>query len=218
MNLEEELIKTAIQEIKIQSWGATEQYMEIHDVVRIDGVPQVARVDMEMEDGIGIVYFPIKGEKFYLAIWFDTIPAVSIRSIDTENNNSVYLRVTSDSSNSNAITSMTTLKATKSWNIGDPKLFGKVFYKFSGAHYEPNPEPDSLEDKLAKLLDYLEQDKDGVIALANNANGYIAVDIDIHFGNGMIHGPYLSRSIVKRLSDLELAIQFYQYVSGNPFK
>jgi hypothetical protein len=82
----------------------------------------------------------------------------------------------------------------------------------------PNPEPDEFEDKLKKLLDFLEQDKDGIKKLVDNANGYIQVAMDIHNGNGMIGGHNIDTDDIGRMNDLGLSINFDLYVGGNSFK
>lgn len=81
----------------------------------------------------------------------------------------------------------------------------------------PNPELDSIVHKLEKLLDFLEEDKEGVRRLVAEANGYIQVAMDIHNANGMIGGPFLSRKMVERINNLGLAIDFDLYVGGNLF-
>jgi hypothetical protein len=217
LDIKIQVIQAAINEIAVQSWGVTEQYLQVHDVQRLNGVPQVARVDMERDDGIAIVYFPINNEKFYLAIYLNTIPEIEIRYIDTEDNNAVYLRATSATHTYQEIAAMTTLQPTEVFNKGDQKKSGKAFYNYSCANYEPNPEPDEFEDKLRKLLDYLEQDKQGVTALVNNSEAYIQVDMDIHNGNGLIGGPRINKASIKRMAALDLEISFSQYVTGNPF-
>lgn len=85
---------------------------------------------------------------------------------------------------------MTNLMPTEFWNKGDLKKNGKSKYVFSNLKILPNPEPDEFEDKLKKLLDFLEQDKNGIKQLAVSANGYIQVAMDIHNGNGMIGAQY----------------------------
>lgn len=82
----------------------------------------------------------------------------------------------------------------------------------------PNPEPDDFEDKLIKLLDYLEQDKEGIKELVEKANGYIQIAMDLHNANGMIGGANLSADSIRRMSNLGLAIDFDLYVAGNSFK
>ena len=94
----------------------------------------------------------------------------------------------------------------------------KVNYRFSSLGIEPNPEPDEFEDKLAKLLDLLETDKEGIKRLVDKANGGISVAMTFHDGNGMFGGPHLDRQTVKRLGDLNLSVDFDLYADGNSFK
>jgi hypothetical protein len=86
----------AIDEIQSKRFGTTEQLLEIHEVVYVDNKPQVLRVDTEHDDGTAIVYFPIKDEKFYLVVWLDTEPEISVRHVGTENYNAVYFKAISD--------------------------------------------------------------------------------------------------------------------------
>jgi len=218
MDIEQHIINAAISEIQHKSWGVTEQYMEIHDVVRVDGIPKVARVNMNGENNAAVVYFPVEGVKFYLTIHIEKGNDFPVVGVDFENDNVVYFRASSDLLNVGQLNLMTSLKPTESWNIGDLKFRSGVLHSDSCIIFEPNPEPDSFENKLYKLLDYLEKDRAGIIALANKATGYIAVDSEIYINNGNIHGPYINPKSLKRMADLKLSIQFYQWVSGNPIK
>ncbi len=56
---------------------------------------------------------------------------------------------------------------------------GLEFWKYSSIWFEPNPEPDEFEDKLKKLLSFLEQDKNGIKTLVDQANGYIQISYRI---------------------------------------
>jgi hypothetical protein len=211
-------IQKAIEELKTPSLGVTEQILKIHEVVYEDGVPKVLRVDREREDGTVIVYFQVKEEKFYLAIYLDSQPQIALRWVDTESYTTIYCRATSESLSYVELAALTKLKPTSGWNKGDLKKHGKSAYNFSAIHYELNPGPDEWKDKLNKLLDMLEQDQDGVRALADNASGYIQVQITYHNGNGLIGGPHISRDALKRMAALNLAIDFDQYLGGNPYE
>ena len=76
---------------------------------------------------------------------------------------------------------------------------------------------DEFEDKLTKLLDYLEQDNEGVEKLVNDAGGYIQVYSSFHNGNTMIGGHHLEKDHIKRLSKLNLEIDFDISADGNFF-
>src|SRR5215216_5074399 len=90
------IIRTAIEELVAKSFGVTEQFLEIHQVAYADSTPMVARVDTERSDGTAIVYFPVVDQKFYLAIYLDTLPNVSVKWVETEPYHSVYFRASSD--------------------------------------------------------------------------------------------------------------------------
>jgi hypothetical protein len=126
--------------------------------------------------------------------------------------------VTSDIFSASELMAMTALKPSEFWNKGDRKKYGKSTYTFSGLSFLPNPEPDEFEDKLKKLLDFLEQDKAGIKRFAEIANGHIQVTMDIHNANGMIGGPAIDKNNIRRMSDLGLSINFDLYVGGNSFK
>ncbi len=112
---------------------------------------------------------------------------------------------------------MTTVKPTGGWDKGD-KWNDKTFRKYTAVHFEPNPEPDEFEDKLRKLLDYLEQDKEGILSLVEKAEGHIQVAMEFHNGNTMLGGPYISKENIKRMSSLNLEIDFDLYANGKFFK
>ena len=215
------IIEKAIEEVETKTLDVTEQFLEIHQIVYENDNPKIARIDREKEDGTAIVYFPIKGEKFYLAVYLDTTPEVSVKWVQTENYNCVYFRAYSDKLSLEQLSKMTILKSTGGRSKGDPKrpIDGAgILWKESTIFFEPNPEADEFEDKLKKLLNYLEQDKIGVTKIVNQASGYIQVAIEFHNGNTMLGGPHINLMNIKRLADLNLEIDFDLYVGGNKFK
>ena len=216
MSLQDQIREAVITEIEQQNWGVTEQFMQIHDVIRVDGKPKVECISIKGD--LAIAYVSVKNERFHWAIHFDVNPDIEIRYIGTEDYNKVYLRSTSDTLTASEIAALTVLNTTETFNNGDKKAFGNAFYKFSGANYEPNPGPDNFENKIEKLLDYLEKDRAGVKALVDNANAYIQVDTDIHNGNGLIGGPFINKQIIKRMAALDLEIAFDQFATGNSFQ
>jgi hypothetical protein len=209
-----QIIQKATEELSAKAFGVTEQFLKIHDVVYENDKPLIARVDTEKEDGTAIVYFPVKDENFYLAIYLDTMPKVSVRHVNTESHNSVYFKAVSEVYNFNELSKMTELKSTNGRNKGD-KRGGNAIWKRSSIFFEPNPEVDEFEDKLRKLLDFLEQDKIGIAALIDKANGLIEVVSHFHNGNTMLGGHYLDKKIINRISNLNLSIEFDLYADGN---
>ena len=216
--IDEQVSKKVGQEIKNKTWGVTEQFLQVHDVVLVDGQPKIQRIDKEKADGTTIAYLPVKDESFFLAVYLDSKADFEIIGIGTESYNSVSFSATSENLSLNELTSMTTLKPTKKWDKGDKRTFGDSRHTFSSVLFEPNPEPDEFEDKLNKLLDLLETDKQGIKRLVDNADAGISIAMKFHDGNGMFGGPHLDSQTVKRLGDLNLSIDFDLYASGNDFK
>ena len=67
-------------------------------------------------------------------------------------------------------------------------------------------------------MDFLEQDKIGVLRLVTNASAYVQTAMEFHNGNTMLGGPDINKMSMRRLSDLELDIDFDLYATGNFFE
>jgi hypothetical protein len=212
-----DIIEYAIQEIVTKSWGVTQQFLEIHELVYEDNKPKIAHIDKDDPEGTVIVYFPVKGEKFYFAVYVTTSPAIAVSWVGTEAWHSVYFRATSDSLDYGQLASLTTLKPTYGWNKGEARRYGNSYYKFSCIQFMPNPEPDEFEDKLRKLLDFLEKDVAGIQRLANVANGQIQVASYFHNGNTMLGGFHLDKQLLVRVNALGVEIDFDLYAKGRSF-
>jgi hypothetical protein len=212
------IIEKAIEEVETKTLGVTEQFLAIHKLVYIDNKPKVARVDIDKVDE-AIVYFNIEDEKFFLAVYVDLKPNVSVRWTNTEPYHSVYFRASSEILSLNGLSALTVLTITKGRNKGDQKNpdSGKIVWKESSIFIEPNPEADEFEDKLTKLLDYLERDNAGIEQLVSNANGHIQVYSSFHNGNKLIGGHHLDKGHIKRLGKLNLEIDFDISANGNFF-
>ncbi|MBS1663991.1 MAG: DUF4279 domain-containing protein [Bacteroidetes bacterium] len=213
-----EISNCAIKEIEKMNWGITQQFLKIHELIYEDNKPKIAHIDKDAPEETVIVYFPVKDEKFYLAIYVKTIPDIAVTWVGTEAAHSVYFKATSDNLALNQLTSLTRLKPTRGWNKGDSKRHGKSSYTFSCIQFMPNPEPDEFEDKLNKLLDFLEQDEDGIRRLVSTAYGQIQVSSIFHNGNTMLGGFHLDKHLLKRLNALELEIDFDLYAKGQLFE
>jgi len=214
------IIEKAIEEIENKAFGATEQFLEIHKIVYNDNKPRIARVDTDKDDE-AIVYFNIENEKFFLAVYIDTKPNVSVRWIDTEPYHSVYLRASSGLFSLEELAGLTKLAFTRGTNKGDKKCSAngkEILWKHSTIDFEPNPEADEFEDKLNKLLDYLEEDEEGVEKLVNKAD-YCCIHVysSFHNGNTLIGGHHLERNQIKQMGNLNLEIDFDISADGNFF-
>lgn len=214
---EQQVIELIQKEFKEKTLGVTKQYLEIHSPIYADNKLKIDRIDRDRTDNLIIAYLPVLDEKFYFAVYIDT-KSNEVISIDTEAYHQVYFRATSETLSSDELKVMTRLTPTELWNKGDLRKSGKLNYTFSNLTILPNPEPDEFEDKLKKLLDFLEGDKEGIKQLVDNAGGYIQVAMEIHNGNGMIGGHNIDTDNIRRMNDLGLSINFDLYVVGNSFK
>lgn len=213
------IIEKAIEELRTRTFGFTEQFLEIHTIAYTDNKPLIARVNRDKEDE-AIVYFSISDQKFFLAIGVGIAPGASVLWVNTEPFHSVYFRAASNNLSLAELSQLTKLKPTGSKNKGDKKRPGTgidTVWEQSIIDFEPNPEADDFEDKLTKLLNYLEQDKEGVEKLVNNAGGYIQVYTSFHNGNSMLGGHYITKDQIKRMSKLNLEIDFDISAEGNLF-
>jgi len=69
---EELIIKAAIDELLNPTFAITEQYLAVNKVVYENDLPLISRVDEDDDHGLVTVYFPIEGERYFLAVHVDT--------------------------------------------------------------------------------------------------------------------------------------------------
>ncbi|WP_025145290.1 DUF4279 domain-containing protein [Pedobacter jeongneungensis] len=212
---DEQAITLIEKEFQEKTFGVTGQYLEIHQPIYLNNKLQIDRIDRERNNLI-IAYLPVQDERFYFAVYID-LNLGEIISIETEAGNWVYFFATSESLTENELKAFTTLSVYDSRNKGDLKKNGRSAHRFSALKIMLNTEPDEFEDKLSKLLIYLETDKKGVRELVEKAEGYIQVAMEIHNGNGMIGGPSINRESIARMNRLGLSIDFDLYVRGKSF-
>lgn len=212
---DEQAITLIEKEFQEKTFGVTGQYLEIHQPIFLNNKLQIDRIDRE-HNSLIIAYLPVQDERFYFAVYID-LNLGEIINIGTEAGNWVYFFATSENLTENELKSFTTLSVYDSWNKGDLKKNGRSARRFSALKIMLNTEPDEFEDKLSKLLNYLETDEKGVRELVEKAEGYIQVAMEIHNGNGMIGGPSINRESIARMNRLGLSIDFDLYVRGNSF-
>lgn len=212
------ILQRAIEEIGSRNFGVTEQILEVHQVEYIDGKPKVLRIDNDFKGGKAIVYFSIFKEKFYLKIYLNLRPEISVQWVEVESYHSVSFQVISETLSVDELLELTRLKPSESWNKGDKKKIGRLNHKYSCLRFQPNPGPGTFDDKMGMLLSFLEQDKAGVQRLLEFAKGFIQVSSCYHNGNTMLGGVYLNKEIISRMASLNLEIDFDNYAEGNKFK
>lgn len=209
------IIETAIEEIQNPTLAVTEQYLNVVDIAYENGVPKVVRVDTETRDGSAVVYLKTKDYSFFITVY--VYPNINggyyVSSVDTEADNKVYFQAKSKKFNQMELMNFTTLSPTKSWNMGE-KGGNTKFRRFSSIIIEITLYPEGLEKKIEELIEYLEQDRTGIQLLTQNvADSFICAEISYH-NTAYYSGPCLTKSLVKRLSELNLEINFVFYGQG----
>ena len=214
---ENKIIKLINEEIKNPNHGVTEQFLEVHNLVFNNKVLQIERIDWNLSDNLIAVYMPVENEKFF---YFTIIEknTKKVGGISSIPHHKVYLHSTSKELSVTELKSFTKLVPTRSWDKNDFRPSGKSKFGFSAISFLPNPEPDFFENKLNKLLNYLESDKEGITNLVDNSDSYISVVSYYHNYNEMPGGPTIDKQAIQRIGKLNLEISFDQYMVGNKIK
>ncbi len=213
MNIDH-ITKKAIEEIEHSSFGVTEQFLAVHNVVYIDGKCAIKWVDVERDTESVYVYFSVENEPFYFVVVLSKAEQ-EVTWVYVEEESHVHFIAVSEELSANEIRKMTSLEPSKYWSKGERKgLAGKSNKVF----FEPTPEPLPVEQKINRLLDFLETDLDGVKRMVEKGGGYIQVVIEYHNGNTMLGGFFLNTKIIKRLASLNIEIDFDLYAVGNFYK
>lgn len=212
-----EILKLILNEFNKKTLGVTSQYLEIHEPIYANEQLKIDRIDREKLDDTIIAYLPIKNEYFFFAVYIDS-KRHKIITIDTESRNLVSLIFTSENKTSDELKILTKLNCQEFWNKGDKKPNKKATYKFSGIEFHPNPEPDEFEEKLDKLLTFIEHDNEGIRLLSTQSEGCIHLLMDFHRGNQLLGGMSIESKTLRRISRLNLSIDFQITAWGNSFK
>lgn len=221
--MEDSIINIAIEEIEQKNFGVTQQFFQVHKVAYKDGKPEIARVSWSEGEEDAVVFFKVEQEDFYFAVYVNVLPELEVRWVDSFPHFAVYFTGGNKILHADDIISMSTLQPTGYWSKGDKKeisttTFTKVLTrKFTKVMYEPHPEPYEFKDKITMLLDYVEQDKEGVRRIVKEADGYVQVAAIFHNANTMLGGVHLDAAIMSRLAALGLEIDFDLYADGKLF-
>lgn len=204
------------KEFQNKSLAVTEQYLEVHQPVLEEGKVKIERIDRESVDGRIIAYIPVENEYFYFAIYIG--PDKTDIWFDRESRNIVSLNATSESLDCAEFSFLSKIKPSYSHNKGDLRDNSKTTYSYSALYYEPNPEPDTFEDKLKNLLALLSEEREAVVKLVSKADVSVNVTMNFHYGNQLLGGANISLECLQLLAELKLPISFQITAWGNSFK
>ena len=191
----EEIEKIAIQEILNPTFGTTEQFLQVFTVQTENDIPVIRLSKVDKSNKSATVYLPIEGEPFFIAIYFDIENSIKIRSVETEVGTSVYLSI----GNINSMDTELVLTPDKIYK--DFKIYGIDI-----------DEQNDVENKLGKLLDYLEPHK----AIIKEISKINSVTINIQYSGyrDQMWGMHLDPVIMKRVIDLNAELDLDIYAEG----
>lgn len=207
----------AREEIVRPNLAQTRQFLAVMDVETLDESPCIARIDEDFAPDTAAVYFPIRGERFFLVVNVDTRLEGQAEFTWVEAGHRLYLSVTSERLTFAELAALTAMKPLSGWSAGDRLDNRKHPAAFSLLKYEPIAcEAYGLEEKLDSLLTDLEKDRSGVTRLAHEAEACIAV-CRHHYIDGNM-GVHLERRTIDRLASLGLSLDIDTYTSGTPLR
>lgn len=201
----------AINEVLKKRLSLTKQFLEENEVPLENGIPKIARIDCE-NDEVVVVYFHVldRGYFFGVVVRIGIEPFVERATVEA--GSSVVLTVTSKNLQLAELLAYCKFDPTEKWDIGDVTLFKNSPNKNSGFIYDPIAErADECSDNIEKLVTELEKYKDDILELSHNAEPLIQV---YWYGNAKwMSSLQLNRSLLKRISDLNLGLDFDLNVS-----
>ena len=182
-----------------------------------DGKPKVAGVTIPADKLLATVYFAVDGEKFFFAVSVSLV-SHTVEYAWVEDYHRVSFHATSETLNVKQLSALTTLKPTDVLDKGDRRGPGNGRWKYHSIEFEPNPGPNQFEEKLGKLLTFLEQDAPSVRALVAQAEGYLRVISGFYNGNTSLGGLHLDKESIRRMAALNLGVDFDLNAEGNLYE
>lgn len=196
----------AINEVLGKQQFLTRQFLEENEVPLENGIPKIARADCD-RDGIVVIYFPLRDKEYFLGITVKTESQPYVDGVTLEAGNSVVLTVTSENLRLADLLKHCEFDPTDKWDLGEIAFSKNRPNKNSGFIYDPIAvRADECSDNIEKLLTILEKHKDGILELSQNAKPLI----QIHWYGSIkwMSSLALNRSVLKRINDLNLALDF----------
>lgn len=210
---QEKYIAAARKELLQPTMAITQQYLEVNAVEMENGLPKVARVGIDYFPGQVAVFFPVKDEHYFFEVLVTKSERPRLDAVWIESGHRVYLTATTRKNNLAELEALTALSPISGWSIGDKRGSGRRTYKFTRLVFEPiDNRAYSLEEKLELLLDELEKDTSGVLALGEAADAWISVARYQYVGGNA--GVNFSKEVIARMQALNLGIDIDTYISG----
>lgn len=202
--------KVAIAEVLNPTFELTKQYLQANHLRFENNLPYIEDVEINKDKNTAAVYFPIKNEHFYFVIYVENL---EVQWMGMSAGNRVYLFASSEVTSTEKIISLLGFEPTKKWNAND-KIGCNGKSKHNGIRYEPIQKmTGEVEIKLENLLENLLPHKKTIIELSHQAS--IEIQVTYYGHKDEMRGIHLATTIMKKLSELELAIDVDLYAGGN---
>ncbi|QES87965.1 hypothetical protein [Rhizosphaericola mali] len=211
-----DIYKIISEELLKQNFEFTRYFLDRFTLIYENEKIKIERIDRDDGENI-FVYVPIKNEPFYLRFCLNK-KQQDIHDVDTEPGVKLFLWQTSELLSLKELVSIDELNPIKTWNLGDKHpRFSDLLMDNSGIKYEPNSEPDSLEDKISLLLNNIEKSRNVGLFFENEISFNIQCFIDYYYENQLLGNFILSRGIVKKMMQFNIEIEFNIAAWGKSF-
>jgi hypothetical protein len=219
MNIEE-YKKIADNEIDNPQWKLTKQYLETNKIEKVNKKYVYERYSIHRKKDMDVItfYYKIKNYHYFFGVEVN-IEKKEIEWVFMRNSTYCYLSATSENMTLAEMANLTKLKYSFGATKGQKGLRGKnefindnswVEYKFlKETSFE-------IEEALNLLLDELENDKEGIKALASKTDAVI-VFCKYQYVSANA-GIELDIKTIARLKELNLGIFIDMYCEGEYFK
>lgn len=217
MTLQQSASEIACKEVLSPTHSLVKQFLAVHKVVMVNGVPSIARIDYTKAPESFRVYFHLEQVSYFLTIYVvkSTDNYLVVNWSDYEADVSVVLSVSSDLMAPDTITQQIGIKPTSTGKKGEPipRRKNGILYLTNIWRFEPQKDfPDELERKLDFLLNQLENDATRISSISQQCKVYIV--ISYHGCQGQMGGWHLDTHTMSRILSLGADITLSLYSSG----
>jgi hypothetical protein len=217
---EQEIQNAAIAEILNPTFALTRQFLAVNKVVRKENIPVVEdiilREEEKPDDVYAEVYFPIEGESYYIVVYLDLEPQISVRMVGTSAGNRVYFIAASEEhSLADILNLVTGMEPTKTWEKGEKRGKGtkSAVPRHNGFDIQPySKETGEVEDKLLTLIKLLLPYKANLEALSTIAG--MGINIAYWGYKEQMWGVHFNPETIQGLATLNLSVDVDLYAGG----
>jgi Domain of unknown function (DUF4279) len=212
-NTLQHFIELAIQEILHPTFEVTKQYLQVNEIEFENAQPKVERIELDDANNLATVYFPVKGQRYFLQISMAQLPHPIVDFVQMINGHSISLTATSYRLSYEELSRDLPLMPVQGWSKGQLKKNGKTHYEFSRISFNPfTSEAYELEHLITLMIAQLEEQADAVCLLTEKANTCISICRYQYISANA--GHHFSAEIIARLAKLNLSVDIDNYIVG----